>query len=174
MSAPFSSRLKQAPIWVGAATLIAALLLAAMAWSQSLSESGNTKTSPVAASAGPLDGRQFDASIVRDDANEEEKTRPLGDKLTFNDGNFSSAICERYNFKKAPYWVRVDDDQIHFLAELTSPTDGTMRWTGTVRGDLLEGTMWWTKKRWYWTIDVKHRIRGKFATELRAASPRSN
>ena len=70
-------------------------------------------------------------------------------------------MCRRFNFGEAPYWVREENGRIHFLAELTSPTDGTMVWKGTVRGDTLEGTMRWIKKRWYWTIDTAHRIRGK-------------
>lgn len=87
--------------------------------------------------------------------------RPLGDVLTFSNGIFSSEICKRYNFKGAPYWVRVEGDQVHFLAELTSPTDGRMLWKGTIRGGILKGTMRWTKKRWYWTIDTEHKISGK-------------
>ena len=114
-----------------------------------------------AAGAGPLDGRKYSAGIVRNDADDDDRKRPLQDKLTFRDGKFSSAVCRRFNFGEAPYWVREENGQIHFLAELTSPTDGTMVWKGTVRGDTLEGTMRWTKKRWYWTIDTAHRIRGK-------------
>jgi len=125
-----------------------------------------------AADAGPLDGRLYSAGIVRNDTDDDGK-RPLEDELTFRDGKFSSAVCRRYNFREAPYWVRMENGQIHFLVELTSPTDGTMVWKGTVRGDTLDGTMRWTKKRWYWTIDTEHRIRGKLANRpipLRAPS----
>ena len=36
-----------------------------------------------------------------------------------------------------------------------------MIWKGTITGDKLKGSMHWTKKRWYWTVDVEHRIEGK-------------
>ncbi len=105
-----------------------------------------------------LDGRTFGTSIVR--ASLAEQSRELGDKLTFSNGMFSSALCKQYNFSDAPYWVRREGDQVHFLAELTSPTDGRMVWKGIIRGDTLEGTMRWTKERWYWTIDTEHKIQG--------------
>ena len=160
--------------WVVAATLVVAFFLATPAWSQSSTRLGETKASPAIATAYPLDGRQFSASIVRDGTDEDGENPPLGDQLMFSDGKFSSAVCKRYNFAAAPYWVRVEGDQVHFLAELTSPTDGRMLWKGTIRGDALEGTMRWTKKRWYWTVDAEHKIRGKLETGFSAASPPSN
>lgn len=142
-------------------TFGALIVLPATAWSQSAMKPGEVKTASSGSNAGPLDGRQFRAGITRDDADEDERNRPLEDRLMFADGKFSSEICRRYNFKEAPYWMRVEGDQVHFLAELTSPTDGKMVWKGTIRGDVLQGTMRWTKKRWYWTIDTEHVIRGR-------------
>lgn len=104
-----------------------------------------------------LDGLMFSARIVREGG---EEGKQIADELTFKDGIFSSKICKKYNFADAPYWIRLDDGQLHFLAELNSPTDGTMIWKGAINGDTLEGTMRWTKKRWYWTIDTEHKIRG--------------
>ena len=126
------------------------------------------------AAAGALDGREYSARIVRSEADGDGKKPPLGDKLTFKDGKFSSEVCRRFNFVEAPYWVREENGQIHFLAELTSPTDGTMVWKGSIRGDALEGTMRWTKKRWYWTIDTEHKIRGKLEHHARPTLPTSN
>jgi len=117
------------------------------------------------AAAGPLDGRTFGASIVR--ASVAEQDRELGDKLMFINGMFASALCRKFNFGDAPYWIRQDGDQVHFLAEMTSPTDGKMIWKGTIRGDTLEGTMRWIKERWYWTIDTEHKIRGTLDTKTR-------
>ncbi len=114
----------------------------------------------------PLDGLRFETRIVRE--GNDEGAEPLTDELLFQDGNFSSAVCKRYNFAAAPYWMRIDGDRVRFLAELTSPTDGTMLWTGTIKDDVLEGTMRWTKERWYWTIDAEHRIRGKLSKVTRA------
>lgn len=111
-----------------------------------------------------LDGLRFKAGIV---SIEDGPENALEDTLIFRDGKFSSVICQRYNFAAAPYWIRTEGGTIHFLAELNSPTDGRMIWKGTVSGDKLDGTMRWTRKRWYWTIDVEHRIQGQLdnATE---------
>ena len=102
---------------------------------------------------------------------ESEDDKPLVDELVFRDGKFSSAVCKRYNFAEAPYWVRIGQDYIEFLAELTSPTDGTMQWKGTIRGHVLEGTMHWTKKRWYWPVKAEHRIRGELDIVVAPSSP---
>ena len=110
----------------------------------------------------PLDGRVFSASIVRGQV-DDGKNRPLVDTLIFRDGTFSSVICENYNFSAAPYSTWTDGGATHFEVELTSPTDGRMLWRGRVSGDTLEGTMRWTKKRWYWTVDAEHTIRGELA-----------
>ena len=98
--------------------------------------------------AGLLDGLRFKAGIVKA---EDGSGNALEDTLTFRNGEFSSAICKRYNFTASPYWVRTEGETVHFLAELDSPTDGKMVWKGTITGDTLKGTMHWTKERWYWT-----------------------
>ena len=174
MHNPLGFKLKQLPTWVISATFFAALLATTTAWSQAPMNSGNAMITLPVANAASLDGRQFKAGIVRKDADEGGENLPLDDQLMFRDGKFSSAVCKRYNFADAPYWVRVEGDQIHFLAELTSPTDGRMQWKGTIRGNTLEGTMRWTKKRWYWTINTEHRISGTLENGLSAASSPSN
>ena len=118
----------------------------------------------------PLDGMRFKATIVKD-AHGDAPKQPLIDELDFHNGNFSSAICKRFNFTEAPYWVRMESGRVRFMAELQSPTDGTMLWKGTVEGGVLNGTMRWTKKRWYWTIDAEHKIRGEIDNTDPAASP---
>ena len=162
---------KQAPIRVAAVTVATTFLLSTSAWAQSPAISTEAKMGHPIASVALLDGRQFNAGIVQADAEEDGTKPPLVDQLMFSNGKFSSAVCKRYNFTEAPYWVRVEGDQVHFLAELTSPTDGRMVWKGTVRGDTLEGTMRWTKERWYWTIDTEHKIRGQLEKGLNPASP---
>lgn len=151
-----------------AAFLLIALLFSTSARTQSATAS---IAAPTAARGGMLDDRQFKAGIVRIEEDQDEEKKPLGDQLTFSNGMFSSAVCKRYNFKEAPYWVRVEGEKTHFLAELTSPTDGRMLWKGTIQGNTLEGTMRWTKKRWYWTIDTEHRIRGELDKGASNAAP---
>lgn len=116
----------------------------------------------------PLDGMQFRVKILKKAGNDGLEQEI--DELVFRDGAFFSTMCKQYNFDAAPYWIRFEGGQVHFQAELTSPTDGTMLWNGVIRDKVLEGTMRWTKKRWYWTIDVEHKIRG----ELSSAAPSSN
>ena len=165
--------LNQASILVPVAAFAAVLVLPGPAWSQSSNNPGMTVTSPAAVYS--LDGQKFKVRIVRDGANEMHgKNRGLGDILSFNNGKFSSEICRRYNFADAPYWIRVEGSQTRFLAELKSPTDGTMRWQGTIRGETLEGTMHWRRERWYWTIDAKHEIRGTLQKGVNIGSPRKN
>ena len=171
---PSSISLNQTPLWVVTVTLTIAFLFPTTAFPQSGAISTDGKIAQAITSGGLLDGRQFKAGIVRADAEQDGEKPPLGDELIFSNGKFSSAVCKRFNFSEAPYWVRVEGDQVHFLAELTSPTDGKMVWRGSVRGDILEGTMRWTKERWYWTIDVEHKIRGKLKKEPTATSRPTN
>lgn len=105
-----------------------------------------------------LDGLVFQARILRDDR---DAPPPLVDRLTFADGAFSSEICTRYGFAASPYWLRPFGGEVQFLTEMHSPSAGTMVWQGRVRGRKLDGTMRWQKRRWYWTIDLTHRIHGE-------------
>ena len=147
--------------------LLAAALLPGQMHAQTAPGPASAEARTESAQLGPLDGLQFKVGIVREGVEEEN---PLDDTLTFDGGNFSSAICERYQFAAAPYWTRREGDKVHFLAQLESPTDGRMVWTGTITGAGLEGTMRWTRTRWYWTIDAEHRIRGMLETAVRTRS----
>lgn len=140
--------------WLSTLALMMATIVPLIANSQ---ESAKVATTAVSA----LDGFQFNAGIVR--SGDDTKKRPLEDKLIFRNGRFSSVVCKRYNFKPSPYWIRREGDRIHFLAELFSPTDGKMVWRGTIQKGRLTGTMQWTRKRWYWTINAKHTIRGELS-----------
>lgn len=159
MQIRFLSNMKRAPIYYAAISFVASVLIATPASPQSSIAPSAAETVAPVPSVRLLDGQQFRAGIVRVDS--DGKKRPLEDQLMFADGKFSSAVCKKYNFVTAPYWTRVEGDRVHFLAELKSPTDGTMVWKGSIRGNVLEGTMRWTKKRWYWTINTEHKIRGK-------------
>lgn len=117
----------------------------------------------------PLDGQTFDAGIVPQ-ADGAGPAEPLLDQLFFANGMFSSKICERYGFVPGAYWVRGTPDAIEFQAVLHSPTDGTMEWQGTVTGGKLDGTMRWTRDRWYWTIKAEHRISGELSPRVPAPS----
>lgn len=53
--------------------------------------------------------------------------------MTFKNGKFSSKICLEYGFAPTPYWVRHDADGLHFLANLRSSENGTIRFEGGFR-----------------------------------------
>ena len=82
------------------------------------------------------------------------------DVLSFSDGKFTSSECFQFGFAGAPYTATVEADSIHFQAETTSPTHGTMIWKGTLQGDSLDVTYTWTKERWFWTIFREYRFKG--------------
>jgi len=123
----------------------------------------SAQENPPAASLAVLDGNVFEAKIVLED-DTPASNAPLIDRLTFDNGLFVSEICTRYDFVPAQYWVRTDDGAIRFYAELRSPTSGVMVWTGAVKDGALEGTMRWTRERWYRTIDAEHRIVGQLVS----------
>jgi hypothetical protein len=115
----------------------------------------------------PLDGQEFEAGIVQQ-GDSAAPSEPLIDRLSFENGTFSSLICERYGFVPSAYWVRGTADAIEFTAILESPTDGVMEWRGTVKDGKLDGTMRWTRERWYWTIEAEHHIVGEIVPQLTA------
>ena len=164
-------RFAPATLFVAAYLCFTAILPIQQPFAQSAERSSEPGAQSGTSKAGLLDGLQFKAGIVKA---EDGSGNALEDTLTFRNGEFSSAICKRYNFAASPYWVRTEGETVHFLAELNSPTDGKMVWKGTITGDKLIGTMHWTKKRWYWTVDVEHRIEGEVDISAQSASASPN
>ena len=91
-----------------------------------------------------LEGARFVGSIgVKDQKDADDEV------LTFKDGAFSSAVCLKYGYPPAPYWVRRDADGLHFLATLVNPDNGTIRFEGIFDGKEMRAIAVWTKGRWY-------------------------
>ncbi|MFZ5478161.1 MAG: hypothetical protein ACOZNI_15450 [Myxococcota bacterium] len=86
--------------------------------------------------AGPLDGKTFAVTLV-DPA---KKADP--DTLVFASDTFESTMCKPYGFATAKYAVGKDGV---VTVEATSPTEGTARWSLTVTGEHVSGTMDWVK-----------------------------
>lgn len=105
------------------------------------------KTSVATTISSPLDGRTFHGEIV-----DQKGVVRAKDMLTFKDGKFHSVTCAQLGFGASPYWIRMDGKAIHFLVETSNPESGTMRFSGTVRGEQVEAHGLWTKERWYWSI----------------------
>jgi hypothetical protein len=72
------------------------------------------------------------------------------DELIFKDGKFRSTCCDPYGFGDAPYTATVDGDAITFEAETFSTSEGKIKWSGTIKDDMLDGTFTWHKLgKWY-------------------------
>ena len=102
-----------------------------------------------------LDGKKFIGPT-----GEKGKKVHHEDVLRFSDGKFTSSECFQYGFKGGPYTTTIEEDAIHFKAETISPTHGKMVWQGTLKGDTLEVTYNWTKKRWLWTTYREYWFKG--------------
>jgi hypothetical protein len=88
-----------------------------------------------------LDGKTFSGEAI-----EHGKTAGDKDEMSFNAGRFHSKGCDQYGFGDAPYTAVAAGDAVSFSAETTSPTEGKIVWSGTVKDDAVTGTMLWTKQ----------------------------
>ena len=105
-----------------------------------------------------LDGKSFAGELGR-----VGKPALTQDLFVFREGMFVSEECERRcGYTAGPYWVRVEGDGVQFKSEIPClKSDATMVWTGRVKGGEIEGTIAWTSKRWYWTIEKEFWFKGK-------------
>lgn len=116
-----------------------------------------TASSPSAAPpSSSLDGMTFVAQ-----SGEKGKQASNKDTIVFRNGRFLSEGCNPYGFGDAPYQATVDGATVRFHAETHSPTHGNMVWDGIVRGDTIEATNTWTRKRWYWNITREYWYKGQ-------------
>lgn len=88
-----------------------------------------------------LDGRSFSVELTETSKNEAAK-----DELIFKDGTFFSSECEQYGFTPAPYESKSKDGAVLFKSTLTSSKEGKTEWEGSVKGDEISGTMFWSKE----------------------------
>lgn len=96
---------------------------------------------PQAAEKATLDGKTFVGEIGKEGQEKGDK-----DTFIFKDGKFRSTACDAYGFSEAEYAAITEADKVEFDSTTVSPTDGTMQWHGTVKGDKLEGTVAWSKE----------------------------
>jgi hypothetical protein len=88
-----------------------------------------------------LDGRSFSVELT-----ETNKNEATNDELIFKDGTFFSTGCEQYGFTPAPYESKSKDGAVLFKSTLTSGKEGKTEWEGSVKGDEISGTMFWSKE----------------------------
>jgi hypothetical protein len=87
------------------------------------------------AGKGKLDGKTYKVTITEPD----KKSHP--DTLSFKNGTFDSSECQKYGFKPTSY----SGDAASFTATAKSDKEGTMAWSGTIKGDAIDGTFTWSK-----------------------------
>ena len=102
-----------------------------------------------------LDGRRFAGEFIP-----AGKSAGRPDDFVFADGKFHSRACLEFGFTPGPYWIRMENGRLHFLARLTSDENGVMTYEGTVDGSKLDARIEWIKPRWYWTMKRSFRFRG--------------
>lgn len=88
-----------------------------------------------------LDGKTFIVELSESNKDETSK-----DELIFKDGTFFSAECEQYGFTPASYESKSKGDTILFKSTANSDKEGKTEWEGTVNGDEISGTMFWSKE----------------------------
>lgn len=108
------------------------------------------KTAP-----GSLDGRRFEIQLTKADGTSEEP-----DQLIFAAGGFESTGCRTYGFMLTSYATTTSGDAIRFESVAISPSDGKTEWSGTVRGDQVDGLMKWTNLK---AVVTEYRFLGKRA-----------
>jgi len=103
-----------------------------------------------------LDGQRFAGEFTPSDGS---SGRP--DEFIFSSNKFHSRECLGLGFEPGPYWVRMENGRLHFLARLTSEENGEMTYEGTVEGAKLDVRIHWIMPRWYWTMKRDFRFHGQ-------------
>jgi hypothetical protein len=84
---------------------------------------------------GLLDGKYFVGQI-----GQEGKTTGKQEAIAFRHGTFHSSAYDSNGFASAPYTATEDGGVIKFNVTCTSPKNGKMEWSGTVKGEELDAT----------------------------------
>ena len=99
----------------------------------------------VRAQADLLDGKAFAVS-----EGEAGKPAERENTLSFAGGRFHSLACDEWGYDKGAVKATRDGDAIRFETETRSEKYGTRQvWTGTIRGDTIEGTRLMYGKPWF-------------------------
>ena len=82
-----------------------------------------------------LDGKTFSGEVGK-----KGEASGMKDDLVFKDGKFRSTACDAYGFGDANYSAAPSGEATAFQAETHNPKDESMKWSGTITGNALEGT----------------------------------
>ncbi len=93
-----------------------------------------------------LDGVVWKIALVPDKTAAATGAREFVDRVTFEQGKFSSAALAEKGFKPAVYRGDFEEREAEFEADQESETEGVAMWLGEVRGDRIVGRLQWKKK----------------------------
>ena len=99
----------------------------------------------VAAQTSPLDGRVF----ATEGGVKDKPPSETIDIISFKDGKFHSSSCEPYGYGTGKVIASIAGDVVTFKATTESEKDGRLEWSGTVRGNDIEGTYVHYRKGWF-------------------------
>jgi hypothetical protein len=99
-----------------------------------------------AAAPGPLDGKVFVGEAGETGKPADEKN----DIITFADGKFHSSACDQWGFGKGDYTAKTEGDATVFEVETVSEKEGKLKWKGTLKNGVLEGSFVHNRRpAWY-------------------------
>jgi hypothetical protein len=92
-----------------------------------------------------LDGTSWKVNVEPDQMAQDKGEKQFNETLTFADGNLSVS-APKVGFESTPYTVtKAGEKDFTFKATRGGTGEGSSVWTGTIRGNDLEGKMIWTK-----------------------------
>ena len=90
-------------------------------------------------------GPTLDGKVFAIESSEKGKTATEKEDVDFKAGKFHSKGCDQYGFGSGAYTAKDEGGALKFEADTVSAKEGKIHWTGTVKGDAIEGTYLWTK-----------------------------
>jgi hypothetical protein len=103
-----------------------------------------------------LDGKTFEGVL-----GEKGQTKSEAETVIFQAGKLHSNLCDPLGFGSGPYSTKASGGSVAVEADTTSPKEGTMHWSGTIKAGHFEGTVLWTKadkttvNYWFKTTEKK-------------------
>jgi len=85
---------------------------------------------------GTLDGKGFTGEI-----GSQGGTKTVKDEFVFENGEFNSTLCNQFGYGKGAYQATAQGEVIDFQAVTLSGSGGKKSWSGTVKGDTIEGSI---------------------------------
>ena len=92
-----------------------------------------------------LDGTSWKVEVEPDTMAKDKGEKQFKETVTFADGKVSLS-APKVGFEASPYSAsKTGEKELTFKADRASAGEGSSVWTGTVRGNDLEGKLIWTK-----------------------------